>query len=377
MSNAASSLAAEHVSGDPTPPIVDSSALMTLDWFRAALGGAGLLADADLAAVEVEPVEGGIIARMVRARLTYTGPTSAPASVVVKFPSDDPGSRGLAVAMGMYELETLFYRDIAPRVPDLGVAKCYSAQISENAEAFNLVLEDLGTEMRGGNVLETATLSECSTALGELVKFQAPLWNNAALANLEWLADPRRTIGVFDSLPAGLEPFLNRFGDHLDPAHVSLFESVVPRAGEWVRNWKAPTVVQHGDFRSDNLMFATDPQSTRAVVVDFQTVRLGPPGLDPAYYLGSSLPTVDRRAAERELIAEYHDRLTFSGVEGFDFDACWSAYREGAMYGVLLFVGMASQVESSEHADRIIVDQIRRYADMALDLDSPHAAGLV
>ena len=151
----------------------------------------------------------------------------------------------------------------------------------------------------------------------------------------------------------------------------------MPRAGEWVRSWKAPTVVQHGDFRSDNLMFATDPQSKRAVVVDFQTVRLGPPGLDPAYYLGSSLPTVDRRAAERDLIAEYHDRLISSGVEGFDFDSCWAAYREGAMYGVLLFVGMASQVESSERGDRIIVDQIRRYADMALDLDSPHAAGLV
>ncbi len=377
MSNAASSLAVEQPNGGPTPPIVVSADLMTVEWFRTVLDGAGLLADADLAAVDVEPVEGGIIARMVRARLTYTGPTTAPASVVVKFPSDDPGSRGLAVAMGMYELETLFYRDIAPMMPDLGVAQCYSAQLSEDTRSFNLVLEDLGAEMRPGNVLETASLSECSRALGELVKFQAPLWNSTALADLDWLADSRRTIGVFDSLPAGLAPFLDRFGDHLAASHVSLFESVVPRAGEWVRRWTAPTVVQHGDFRSDNLMFSTDPQSDRTVVVDFQTVRLGPPGLDPAYYLGSSLPTVDRREAERDLIAEYHDRLIASGIEGFDFDACWSAYREGAMYGVLLFVGMASQVESSERGDRIIVDQIRRYADMALDLDSPRAAGLV
>jgi hypothetical protein len=29
---------------------------------------------------------------MVRATLTYTGPTSAPKSVVVKYPTDDPGS---------------------------------------------------------------------------------------------------------------------------------------------------------------------------------------------------------------------------------------------------------------------------------------------
>ena len=156
MSNSTSSVAAKQSDGRTAPPIVDSADLMTRDWFRAVLADAGLLADADVAAVATEPVEGGVIARMVRARLTYAGPTKAPASVVVKFPSDDPGSRGLAVAMGMYELETLFYRDIAPLVPDLGVARCYSARLSENAETFNLVLEDLGTEMRAGNVLEAA-----------------------------------------------------------------------------------------------------------------------------------------------------------------------------------------------------------------------------
>ncbi len=377
MSHAASSLAATQGDPSPAPPIVTRSDLMTPAWFRTVLDRAGLLADADLAAVDLEPVEGGIIARMVRARLTYAGATAAPASVVVKYPSDDPGSRGLAVAMGMYELETLFYRDIAPMVPGMGLAKCYSAQLSGDAATFNLVLEDLSRQMRPGDVLEAATITECSRALGELVKFQAPLWNSKTVAGLEWLADPRRTIGVFDSLPGGLEPFMARFGDYLDPSHVELFEAVVPRAGEWVRSWKAPTVVQHGDFRSDNLMFATDPNSDRVVVIDFQTVRLGPPGLDPAYFLGSSLPTVDRRAAERDLITEYHQRLVSSGVADFDFDACWAAYREGAMYGVLLFVGMASQVESTERGDRIIVDQIRRYADMALDLEAPHAAGLV
>ena len=46
------------------------------------------------------------------------------------------------------------------------------------------------------------------------------------------------------------------------------------------------------------------------------------------------------------------------------------------MYGGFLFVGMASQVESTERGDRVIVNQIRRYADMAIDLDAPRAAGL-
>jgi hypothetical protein len=349
---------------------------MNLEWFRSALGGAGLLTESDLSAVELEPVGGGVIARMVRATLTYAGPSTAPKSVVVKYPTDDPGSYGLAQAMGMYELETRFYQDVAPLIPDMGLARCYLAQLADDATNFNLVLEDLSGTAAAGDVLKAASADECSRALGELVAFQAPLWNSPKVAQLEWLADPRRTIGVFDSLPAGLETFIARFGDRLDPAHVTLFESVLPRAGEWVRSWKAPTVVQHGDFRSDNVMYPTDPSSNRTVVVDFQTVRLGPPGLDAAYFLGASLPTDQRRAVERDLIAEYHQRLVNSGVADFDFDAAWAAYREGAMYGVFLFVGMGAQVEDSERAVAVITDQIRRYADMAIDLEAPKAAGL-
>lgn len=357
-------------------PLVTTSAAMTPDWFHCWLTKAGLLDDAELVSVDVEPVTGGLIARMVRARLTYNRSTAAPSSVVVKFPTDDPGSLALAQAMGMYELETRFYQDIAPLLPATGIPICYLAELSDDLTTFNLVLEDLTVRTRAGDVLTTASIDECERALIELVNFQAPLWNSARLASIEWLANQTRTIAVFDALPAGLAPFIERFGDHLDQSHIALFESIVPQAGRWVRSWKAPTVLQHGDFRSDNLLFPLDPDDSRVTVLDFQTVRLGPPGIDPAYYLGASLSTTARRAAEHDLITRYHQGLLRSGVEDFDFDACWESYREGALYGVMLFVGMASQVESTERGDRVIVEQARRYADMAIDLDSARAANL-
>ena len=182
------------------PPIAVTPEAMTVDWFRAMLGRAGVLAESDLSAVELEPVGGGLIARMVRATLTYAGPTTAPRSVVVKFPTDDPGSLGLALAMGMYELETRFYQDIAPLVPDMGLPVCYLAQLSDDATKFNLILEDLSEAMRPGDVLKTASIGECASGLGELVKFQAPLWNSPAVVQLQWLADRSARIGVFDAL---------------------------------------------------------------------------------------------------------------------------------------------------------------------------------
>jgi hypothetical protein len=356
--------------------VVTGPDVLTAEWFASALSDAGLLDGAEIAAVEVEPVGGGLMARMVRADLSYDGPTDAPAAVIVKYPTDDQGSLGVALAMGLYELEVRFYQDVAPMLTGMSIPRCYFAEIDADSGMFTLVLEDLSGRTRPGDVLTASSLDECSGALAELVRLQAPLWNSPAILELPWLGDPSRTIGIFDSLPAGLEPFIARFGDALDAAHVQLFESLLPRAGEWVRSWRPPTVVQHGDFRSDNLLHGTVAGTPPITVIDFQTVRLGPPGLDPAYFLGSSLPTEQRRAAERDLITEYHQRLLAGGVQGFDFDACWAAYREGALYGVFLFVGMAGQVESTERGDRLIADQIRRYADMALDLDAAQAAGL-
>lgn len=66
-----------------------------------------------------------------------------------------------------------------------------------------------------------------------------------------------------------------------------------------------------------------------------------------------------------------------TGVAGYDFDDCFRAYREGALYAVYLFCGLSSQVASSERVDRVIADQTRRYADMALDLEAAQLAGLM
>ena len=351
-----------------TQQIVTSAEELTPAWLSQVLG-------VKVTHVDIEPIGGGLMARATRATLEYDGGEVGPASVVVKYPTDDQGSLGLALAMGMYELEVCFYRDVAPLLINMSIPRCYLAMRDDATGMFTLVLEDLRGS-RPGDVLTSCSTDECSAVLAELVAFQAPLWNAPTTAAMSWLADPRRTLGVFDALPAGLEPFIERFGHGLDPEHVDLFQRLLPGAGEWVRSWAPPTVVQHGDFRSDNIMFGNTPGAAPVTVIDFQTIRLGPPGLDAAYFLGSSIPTKERRLVEADLVWEYHERLVAAGVEGFDFDACWQSYREGALYGVFLFVGMASQVESTERGDLVITDQIRRYADMAIDLDAASAAGL-
>jgi len=278
--------------------------------------------------------------------------------------------------MQMYELEVRFYRDLLPHLSEVNTPSCYLAELDEATGAFTLVLQDLCERSRPGDVLAECTNDECNAVLTELAHLQRASWNSPITEAMQWLADHQRTVQVFDLMPAGLEPFLNRFGHALQPEQVTLFETVIPQAGKWIRSWDGPSVVQHGDLRTDNILFSLD-QAPQATIIDFQTVRLGPPGVDPAYFLGSSLSTETRRATERDLLTEFHGRLTATGVTSYNFNDCFRAYREGALYAVYLFCGLASQVASSERVDLVIADQTRRYADMALDLEAPQLAGLM
>jgi hypothetical protein len=352
--------------------IVTDTGELTADWFTRQIGRDG----ATVVEVDLEPMDIGAMCRMVRAALRWDTRTDEPDSVVVKFPTTDPSTLNLARAMGMYRLEVGFYRDLSPRLGPVSVPTCYVADLDPGSGQFTLVLEDLGGRARPGDVLTESTPDECALVIAELARLQAASWNDPRLLELPWLADRERTHHLFDAMPQGLDPFVARFGGALDPDQIELFELVIPQAGRWVRSWSAPTVVQHGDLRTDNVLFGIDGQAPPATLVDFQTVRLGPPGVDLAYFLGSSLTTDTRRSVERQLVADYHRHLVAAGVTGYDLEACWRAYREGSVYAVYLFCGLSSQVASSPRIDEVIANQTRRYADMALDLEATRVAGL-
>lgn len=350
---------------------------ITAEWIGSLLRDSGVLGGGTVESIELETVSGGVMTCMVRAKLKCSNTSTAPASVLIKYPSEDEGNLGIAQLMGLYELEVRFYQDIAPLLPALSIPRCYSAQLDEASGRFNLVLEDLSVGTKSGATMNSISADECSAVFRELASFQAPLWNSQALSGFDWLNNIARTHALFDAIPAGLEPCLARYEHVLDPEHVKLFRAVLPLAGQWVRSWRAPSVLQHGEFRSGNILFGTAAGVPPVTVIDFQTVRVGPPGIDPAYFMGASLPTEERRKIERGVLKEYHQRLVAAGVEGFDWDACWKSYCEGAMYGVYLLVGMAAQVEPSEQNDRVVLNLMQRLAAMAIDLDSAKVAGLL
>jgi aminoglycoside phosphotransferase (APT) family kinase protein len=123
--------------------------------------------------------------------------------------------------------------------------------------------------------------------------------------------------------------------------------------------------VVHGDFRADNLLFGLD----RVVVVDWQTVGLGPPASDLAYLLGTSLEPSLRRQHEAELVDRYVAGLRAQGVDA-DRAELWHGYRRSAYGGLLMAVIASALVHRTERGDDMFLAMADRSAEQARDLDS-------
>ena len=146
---------------------------------------------------------------------------------------------------------------------------------------------------------------------------------------------------------------------------------------DWQMARPSPFAVVHGDYRLDNLLF--DPAGADVVVVDWQTLSVGPPTRDLAYFLGTSLTVDDRRAAEREprrrlprgAVRAWGDRLRRRSVLR---RLPRSAQLQGPM---VTTIGCAYATgPRSADADEMFLAMARRSCAAIRDLDSLAAIGI-
>jgi aminoglycoside phosphotransferase (APT) family kinase protein len=163
--------------------------------------------------------------------------------------------------------------------------------------------------------------------------------------------------------------FLDRLGDRL-PAED---HETVRACGEVIADWLVARPERfglvHGDYRLDNLLF-DDADPPQVTAVDWQTVNLGLPARDLAYFITTGLDPEPRRAAEQDLVATYHRRLAELGVTGYTAEDCWQDYRFAALQGPLVAVFGAAYGTPSERGDAMFAAMIRRSCAAIRDLDS-------
>jgi aminoglycoside phosphotransferase (APT) family kinase protein len=350
--------------------LVRTAAEITPAWLTAVLRDAGALRQPAVRSVAVEPIGTGQAGQVVRVTLEYdSGAGGAPASVVVKLASTDDAARQTGVAVGIYEAEVRFYRELAPSLR-VAVPRCYAAAVEPASGWFTLVLEDLSQTANPGDTLRGDSPERVELALQQLVMLHAAHWNAAGLVDVAWL-DPARTLALFEYAPQVLTVFVERFGSRLEAADREVCERVVSSAGRWIEAaWSGPLVLQHGDFRLDNMLFGTSPVARPLTIVDWQAVKVGPPMVDVSLAIGGSLSVNDRRAHEQRLVHGYHDAVLREGVDRYPWDQCWHDYRLQCLYGLIAWVASCVHVQRTERGDALYLSGVQRHAAQALDLDA-------
>lgn len=349
-----------------TAPDIPQPDAVTAAWLTERLREAGF-PRAAVRALRGEPVGTGQTGKCVRYRLDLAEPGSAPSSLIGKFPSDDPLSRDSAVAMGIYEREVVFYRDLAPRL-GISVPRCFHAAVEDDGRRFVILMEDLAPA-RPGDQLAGCSAEVARAAVLELVGLQAPTWCDAAIA--ERFAEPAD--GFFSDmhgLYSGVLPsFMDRFQARLagDEADVVRRLGASPQAPLF-QAVGLPFCLEHRDYRLDNLLIDETASPPRVTVVDWQGLRVGRPLNDVALCLAGGLDPDVRRAVEADIVRDYHAALVAAGVADFDRARCWQEYRRASFAGLGLTVIASVAVAQTPRGDAMFTAMARRYARHVLDV---------
>jgi hypothetical protein len=316
-----------------------------------------------------ERIGTGQIGQCIRYELELAGGDgSAPRQLVGKFPSDDPKSRQTGVQFRNFLKEVCFYRELQPRLR-IRTPRCYFAAIEGEGPDFMLLLEDLAPAVQGDQ------LGGCSppvarAAVRELVGLHAPSWCDAGLRGVGWLGEPSDVmVQIARALyRAQLPAFLERYGARLAPDEADIIERVADSQGPPFELLGDVFGLVHVDYRLDNLLIDESHTPPAVAVVDWQSVTLGNPLSDVAYFLGAGLLPEARRDTEREIVGDYHRGLCEAGVGGYSWERCWSDYRRGAFAGFAVTVVASVMVERTDRGDEMFIAMARRHARHALDL---------
>ena len=341
---------------------------VTARWLEARLREAGY-ADLRVRGFTTARIGTGQIGTCIRYTLDLDGAgPDAPRSVVAKFPSDDPLSRQTGVQLGNYRKEVAFYQKLQSRL-SIRTPRCYFAAIDGDGPSSVLLLEDLHPAEQGDQ-LRGCTPEIARAAVLELVGLHAPTWCDDTLRGLPWLGEPSENTVILGRAlyRAKLAEFLERYGSRVATDEARLIEAVADSQGPPFDLLRGAWSLVHIDYRLDNLLIDASSSPPAVCAVDWQSITLGSPLSDVAYFLGAGLLPETRRATEREIVRAYHGRLCAAGVSGYDWEACWNDYRRGAFSGIAVTVIASVMVVETLRGNEMFTAMARRHARHALDL---------
>jgi len=341
---------------------VDRPEDLTPDWLTAALRDAGHAVT--VAAVTSEPIGNGQVGANYRVHVEGEGPL--PPTLVAKMGAGDDRSM---VSNG-YRNEVAFYLDLAPTVA-VATPRCWFGAMTDDATVFTLLLEDLSPAEPGDQVAGCSP-DEAVAAATNLAGLHGPRWCDETLFEHPGLnrVGPDDAAFLGSVFTSAVDIFVDRYRAEVDQDGERVLRRFAEAVPTWITARAERFALGHGDYRLDNLLF--DPAGG-VHAVDWQTLSVGQPGRDLAYFCGTSLEVPDRRDHEQAVVAAYREALLAHGVDGtgYPLAAAFEDYRLGVLQVPLITVlGVAyATAGRSERADAMFMTMFRRGLAAIDDLD--------
>ncbi len=339
---------------------------VTPEWLTAALRAAGHDVEVDSVIATPLGVGIGMMSGLQSLVLTYSLGTG-PAQLVLKMPAENDANRAVADTFRLYERETLFYRDIAPK-SSAYTPIVYRADI--DGDNFVLLMEHL-TDYTLGDQIEGCTLEETQGGIAWLARHHSSLWgqtDDPLFAFLPEVSPSYSSEGLTQGCAFGWDPMADVFSHVVPPRIAALkdrYLAVLPKLFDWMAT--APLTVVHGDFRMDNLFFGSRPGQEPLIAIDWQGSLRGRASQDVAYFFSGSLPTELRREHERALVNQWHAGLVAGGVTGFSADDAWEDYRKAMLYVWVMAVVISGTLDPTNERGRQWISVMLERSIAAID----------
>jgi len=339
---------------------------VTPEWLSAAVSERR--APVEVADVDVVAIGTGQTGATYRVTARYASdPGDLPQTFVIKLPAQDDTVRD-RVVIG-YRSECAFYATVADRVR-VPTPRCFYCQITEDASEYALLLADQAPAVQGDQIAGCGE-REARLAVAALAGLHGPSWCDPVWLDFPGIAfarpDEASAKGLGDVAKLSADITLEKLGDRLSGDDRETFTTAMGLVTRWLLAERDRFALLHGDYRLDNMLF--DPDRSRVSVVDWQTLGVGLPARDLAYFAATSLDSRLRLTIEKDLVNEYYRALLGYGVTDYDRETCWRDYRLGVPQSLLISALGFAFAAATERGDDMVLAMLRRGCQAIRDLE--------